>query len=66
LEAQIHTKLDAYDIEEECVLLLLERVNEAQRIATREIRDSMCDKDTRKSGKKRKHAVVDHDNDNDD
>jgi hypothetical protein len=58
--------LDAYDIEEERALLLLERVNEAQRIATREIRDSARDKDTRKGGKKRKHAEVDHDNNEDD
>jgi len=39
VEALIEKKLDAYPCEEEHVLMLLERVNEAQRIAANQLRD---------------------------
>ena len=39
LEALLQQKLPAYDAPEETVLVLLERVSEAQRLATRELRE---------------------------
>lgn len=45
--------------------MLLERVNEAQRIATRELRDNAKDHQ-RKGGKKRKRSDDDHNRDADD
>ena len=39
LEAMLNKKLPLYAAEEETVLVLLERVNEAQRIASRELRE---------------------------
>jgi ATP-dependent RNA helicase DDX47/RRP3 len=55
LEALLGTKLPSYDVEESTVLLFLERVSEAQRLATRELKELLAaggDKDVR--GKKRK------------
>ena len=39
LEALLQTKLPAYEADEETVLVLLERVNDAQRLAAREMRE---------------------------
>eukprot|EP00595_Chromulina_sp_UTEXLB2642_P000288 CAMPEP_0196762710 /NCGR_PEP_ID=MMETSP1095-20130614/2607_1 /TAXON_ID=96789 ORGANISM="Chromulina nebulosa, Strain UTEXLB2642" /NCGR_SAMPLE_ID=MMETSP1095 /ASSEMBLY_ACC=CAM_ASM_000446 /LENGTH=259 /DNA_ID=CAMNT_0042114315 /DNA_START=552 /DNA_END=1331 /DNA_ORIENTATION=+ len=53
LETMIQQKLPEFKTDEETVLILLERVNEAQRLATKEMRE-MQENDPRKGGKKRK------------
>lgn len=57
IEALIDMKLDAYPAEQEAVLVLLERVGEAQRIATMQMKET----DSRKRG--RKSAVDDDERD---
>ena len=49
IERLIQKKLDAYDAPEEAVLLMNERVNEAQRIAQQQMREA----DAKGGGKKR-------------
>eukprot|EP01033_Poteriospumella_lacustris_P004112 gene4112-2926_t len=63
LEAQIGTKLDVYGIEEERALLFLERVNEAQRMATRDLRDQAKDHGGKHRKRKRDDAALDDDHD---
>lgn len=57
IEALIDMKLEAYPAEQEAVLVLLERVSEAQRIATMQMKET----DSRKRG--RKSAVDDDERD---
>ena len=52
LEALLGKKLPEYKLDEETVLVLLERVNEAQRLATRELKEQLA---ARKSNGRRKH-----------
>ena len=56
LEALIEQKLPQYPCEEETVLVLLERVGEAQRLAVRELKELQQEEggDGRRGGKKRK------------
>jgi ATP-dependent RNA helicase DDX47/RRP3 len=42
LEALLGKKLPEYKLDEETVLVLLERVNEAQRLATRELKEQLA------------------------
>lgn len=49
IEGLLGTKLPAYNLEEETVLVLLERVSEAQRLATRELQEQ----NRRKGGNRR-------------
>ena len=58
LEALISMKLSQFPAEEETVLVLLERVSEAQRIAARELREMQA-VDPRK--KKRRNRDIDND-----
>ena len=55
LEGLIGQKLPEYPTEESTVLVLLERVSEAQRIATRELRE-MQSNDSKGRGKRRKNG----------
>lgn len=59
---QLGQKLPEYKLPEEEVLLLLERVNEAQRLATRELKEQISTRDgNRKSRKKGKYDEGDGD-----
>ena len=58
LEALLGKKLDEYKLDEETVLVLLERVNEAQRLATRELKEQLS---ARKSNGRRKRRQGDDD-----
>ena len=49
IEAHIEKKLSMYQMDKESVMVMLERVDEAQRMAAQEMRDQ-----ERKKGKKRK------------
>uniref|UniRef100_A0AAV1UP16 Uncharacterized protein n=1 Tax=Peronospora matthiolae TaxID=2874970 RepID=A0AAV1UP16_9STRA len=51
IEHLLGTKLDAYPCEEETVLVMLERVNEAQRIATIEMKDAVANGTSTKRGR---------------
>ena len=42
IEALLGTKLPSYDLDEETVLVLLERVSDAQRLATRELKEMLA------------------------
>ncbi|GMI04295.1 hypothetical protein TrLO_g11522 [Triparma laevis f. longispina] len=54
LEVLLGTKLPAYEAEESTVLVFLERVSEAQRLATREMKELMASTgNSHKNGKKR-------------
>ncbi|CAB9500352.1 dependent RNA helicase [Seminavis robusta] len=53
LEALLGRKLAEYKLDEETVLVLLERVNEAQRMATRELKEQLASR--KDSGGRRKH-----------
>lgn len=57
IEALIGLKLEAYPAEQDAVLVFLERVGEAQRISTLQMKES----DSKRRGKKRKGAVDDQD-----
>ena len=57
LEGLLGQKLPEYKCEEETVLVLLERVCEAQRLATRELKEQL--EATRKNRKKSKHIYQD-------
>lgn len=50
LETLLGTKLPAYTADEETVLVLLERVNEAQRLATRELKEQLAARGGQKGG----------------
>ena len=66
LESMIGFKLAEYQTDEDTVLVLLERVNEAQRIATREVKEMMSSKTNTKGGKrKHKGGALDEDNNDD-
>lgn len=58
LEALLGKKLPEYKLDEETVLVLLERVNEAQRLATRELKEQLA---ARKSSGRRKHRQTEDD-----
>ena len=53
LEGLLGAKLPVFPTEEQTVLIMLERVLEAQRIATRELREIMQAKGKKKKGGKR-------------
>ena len=63
LEGLLGKKLPAYQLEEETVLVLLERVNEAQRLATRELKEQLQHKD---NSKRRRKRGYDNENDEND
>jgi ATP-dependent RNA helicase DDX47/RRP3 len=64
LEGLLCTKLPAYNIApEETVLILLERVNDAQRLATRELKEQLSSRDNRGGGGRRKRRNGDDDDD---
>lgn len=52
LEALIGQKLPEFEVEEDTVLILLERVNEAQRLAARELRELQAQDPKNKKRKK--------------
>ncbi|GMH91173.1 hypothetical protein TrVE_jg9675 [Triparma verrucosa] len=57
LEVLLGTKLPAFEAEESTVLVFLERVSDAQRLATREMKELMASSSNHKNGKKRgKHS----------
>ena len=58
IEALVGLKLELYPTEQEAVLLLLERVGEAQRIATMQMKEADAKK---KAGKRRGQTVDDAD-----
>lgn len=59
---QLGQRLPECKLEEEEVLLLLERVNEAQRLATREVKEQLATREGgRKSRKKGRHGDDDGD-----
>ena len=58
LEGLLGSKLPAYECDEETVLVLLERVNEAQRLAARELRELNQQDSKGKHNKKRKSGGV--------
>jgi len=58
LETLIGQKLPAFDVEEETVLILLERVNEAQRLAVRELRELQA-QDPKNKKRKKDHGKDD-------
>ena len=60
VEQLIGKKLEEFKTEESVVLMLLERVNEAQRIAVAEINEAM-DKRKKKKGKRRSEVELDED-----
>ncbi|CDF35654.1 unnamed protein product [Chondrus crispus] len=59
VEELIGKKLDAYPLEESTVLMMLERVGEAQRIAVAELRELDEKRRGRKGGKRRGQALDD-------
>jgi ATP-dependent RNA helicase DDX47/RRP3 len=64
LEGLLGKKLPEYKTDEETVLVLLERVSEAQRLATRELKEQMSSQGTRdKSGNRRRKRGGDEDDD---
>jgi ATP-dependent RNA helicase DDX47/RRP3 len=64
LEALIGRKLPAYEADEDTVLVLLERVSEAQRLAVRTMREMEANGKGRKGGPGRKRRFGDVDDDN--
>jgi len=58
LESLLGKKLPEYPLDEEQVLVLLERVNEAQRLATRELKEQLS---ARKETGRRKRRPMDDD-----
>ena len=58
LEALLGKKLPEYKVDEESVLVLLERVNEAQRLATRELKEQSSSSG-RKDRRKQRRSVDD-------
>lgn len=62
VEELIGKKLEAYPLEEATVLLMLERVGEAQRIAVAELRELADKKRSRRSGKRAAIGAADEDN----
>jgi ATP-dependent RNA helicase DDX47/RRP3 len=66
LEALLGTKLPEYASDEETVLVMLERVTEAQRIAGRELRETMATSKGNGKGGKRKGRGGEDDDENGD
>jgi ATP-dependent RNA helicase DDX47/RRP3 len=64
LEDLIKQKLQPFPADEETVLVLLERVSEAQRIASRELREMQA-QDPRKGKKRKGRDEADNDGDQD-
>jgi ATP-dependent RNA helicase DDX47/RRP3 len=60
LEGLLGKKLPEYKLDEETVLVLLERVNEAQRLATRELKEQLA---ATKGGRRRRNNNNDEDGD---
>lgn len=56
LEALLGKKLEEYKLDEETVLVLLERVNEAQRLASRELKEQLA---VQKQSNRRKRRLGD-------
>lgn len=54
IETLLGTKLPSYDLDEETVLLLLERVSDASRLATRELKESLAAQTGGRRGKRGK------------
>lgn len=62
LEALLGKKLDEYKTDEQTVLVLLERVSEAQRLATRELKEQLSARGGRGNGRrKRRVEGIEHD-----
>jgi ATP-dependent RNA helicase DDX47/RRP3 len=57
LETLLGTKLPEYKTDEETVLVLLERVNEAQRLATRELKEQLAARGS--GGRRKRRGLVD-------
>ena len=67
LNLVIGIKLKEYPTQEETVLILLERINEAQRIATRELKEMLVSGGGNRNKKNRnKNDIDDDEKDNDD
>jgi len=64
LEALLGKKLPEYKLDEETVLVLLERVNEAQRLATRELKEQLAARKTH--GRRKRDRQGGDGNDDDD
>jgi ATP-dependent RNA helicase DDX47/RRP3 len=56
LEALLGRKLPEYETDEETVLVLLERVSEAQRLATRELKEQLAARGSRGSGRRKRRG----------
>lgn len=63
LEHLLGHRLPEYKLAEEEVLLLLERVNDAQRLATRELKEQLSSRDGSRKGKKKGGRYEDGDGD---
>jgi ATP-dependent RNA helicase DDX47/RRP3 len=62
LEGLLGRKLPEYKLEEQIVLVLHERVSEAQRLATRELKEQLAaSNESGRNGKRRKNGRVDDD-----
>jgi ATP-dependent RNA helicase DDX47/RRP3 len=59
LEGLLGKKLPEYKLDEETVLVLLERVNEAQRLATRELKEQLAA--SKQSGRRKRKTETDDD-----
>lgn len=59
LEGLLGKKLPEYKLDEETVLVLLERVNEAQRLATRELKEQLAA--SKQSGRRKRNGQSDDD-----
>ena len=59
LESLLGKKLPEYKLDEETVLILHERVSEAQRMATRELKEQLASSKGRKRGKRGREEAGD-------
>lgn len=66
IECLLGKKLPEYIMDEDTVLILFERVNEAQRLATRELKEQQNGNGRNKRGRIRNDSRYGDDNDNDD
>lgn len=57
LEGLLGTKLPEHKTDEETVLVLLERVSEAQRLATRELKEQLSTRNSGKGGQRKRRGV---------
>lgn len=63
LEALLGKKLPEYKLDEETVLVLLERVNEAQRLATRELKEQLAARKNNGNGRRKHRRGITNDDD---